>query len=241
MDKLAYQLSNFEGPLDLLLYLVEKNKMDIYDIPIVEIADQFHAYVQQMPVFDIQYGSRFLVMAATLLQMKSRYLLPKQQDENKGEDLEEDKRLLEKKLAEYKFAKDLALHITACYESQKYFIGRSPMALPEATQFMGTIEQQALYETFLALYQKAPEEEKKPVAYIEEKNWNVDEKIEEIKEWIGRWEEGVSVSMLLHRSMTRYELLTIFLAVLEVLRMEEYVLKKGADGLVIQNITHHCS
>ncbi len=240
MNKLAYQISNFEGPLDLLLYLVEKNKMDIYDIPIIEIADQFNAYVQQMPVFDIQYGSRFLVMAATLLQMKSRYLLPKSAAEEPEADAEEEKRILQKKLAEYKFAKELAGYITACWENQKYFLGRDPMPMPESSQYAGAIEQRELYELFMGLFQKEPEK-RTPVAYIEEKPLNVDEKIAEIQQSICRWKEGVSVSALLHRSMTRYELLTMFLAVLEILRMESYYLSKGADGLVIRQTESICS
>ena len=78
MTEYKYKVSDFEGPLDLLLYLIEKNKVDIYNIPIVEITDQFNAYVADIDTFDVDYASKFFVMAATLLQIKSRLLLPKQ-------------------------------------------------------------------------------------------------------------------------------------------------------------------
>ena len=80
------KLPVFEGPLDLLMHLIEKNKIDIYDIPIVEITDQYLAYVRQMDHEDMDVTSEFLVMAATLLDIKSRMLLPREKDEETGEE-----------------------------------------------------------------------------------------------------------------------------------------------------------
>ena len=72
------KLEAFEGPLDLLLHLIEKNKIDIYDIPIVEITNQYMDYIRQMQREDLNVMSEFLVMAATLLDIKCRMLLPKE-------------------------------------------------------------------------------------------------------------------------------------------------------------------
>ena len=80
------KLPVFEGPLDLLMHLIEKNKIDIYDIPIVEITDQYLEYVHQMDHEDMDVTSEFLVMAATLLDIKSRMLLPREKDEETGEE-----------------------------------------------------------------------------------------------------------------------------------------------------------
>ncbi len=74
---ISYKLEHFEGPLDLLLHLIEKNKVNIYDIPIVEITRQYLDYVNQMDQEDLNLVSSFLVMAATLLDIKSRMLLPR--------------------------------------------------------------------------------------------------------------------------------------------------------------------
>ena len=83
---ISYKLEQFEGPLDLLLHLIEKNKVSIYDIPIAEITDQYLDYVSHMEKEDLDVVSEFLVMAATLLDIKSRMLLPAQETEEGEEE-----------------------------------------------------------------------------------------------------------------------------------------------------------
>ena len=97
------KLQVFEGPLDLLLHLIDKNKIDIYDIPIAEITEQYLDYIKQMQEQDLDVMSEFLVMAATLLDIKSKMLLPKQVDEE-GEEIDPRAELVEK-LLEYKMYK----------------------------------------------------------------------------------------------------------------------------------------
>ena len=77
MTQLSFKLDSFEGPLDLLLMLIKKNKVSVYDIPIAEILEQYLAVMQQMEELDLELSSEFLVMAATLLQIKSKMLLPR--------------------------------------------------------------------------------------------------------------------------------------------------------------------
>ena len=106
---LSVTLEVFEGPLDLLLYLIEKNKIDIYDIPIVVITEQYLDYIKKMQTEDMNVMSEFLVMAATLLDIKCRMLLPKEVNEE-GE--EEDPRAeLVQKLLEYKMYKYMAYEL----------------------------------------------------------------------------------------------------------------------------------
>ena len=104
MDVINYKLDNFEGPLNLLLHLIEKNKINIYDIPIVMITEQYLSYVSSMPFKDLDLMSDFLVMAATLLEIKSKMLLPLVKDNEDEIDPRED---LVLKLLEYKKYKDL--------------------------------------------------------------------------------------------------------------------------------------
>lgn len=105
MIDITYKLENFEGPLDLLLHLIEKNKIDIYDIPIVSITNQYLEYVAQFEFIDMEIESSFLVMAATLLEIKSKMLLPlvKDEDDNEIDPREE----LIARLLEYKKYKNL--------------------------------------------------------------------------------------------------------------------------------------
>ena len=86
---MTFKLQVFEGPLDLLLYLIEKNKVNIYDIPIVEITAQYMEYVAQMKKDNLDTLSEFLVMAATLLDIKSKMLLPKKEEEEQEQSIED--------------------------------------------------------------------------------------------------------------------------------------------------------
>ena len=100
MAAIDIKLNVFEGPLDLLLHLIEKNKVDIYDIPISEITEQYLAYIREMEEEDLDVMSDFLVMAATLLRIKAKMLLPaKEDDEEEGDPREE----LVLRLLEYKY------------------------------------------------------------------------------------------------------------------------------------------
>lgn len=107
--ELTVKLQVFEGPLDLLLYLLEKNKVNIYDIPIVEITEQYMEYIREMKRQDLEVLSEFLVMAATLIDIKSRMLLPSNPD---SEEEEEDPRAeLVQQLLEYKMYKCMAYEL----------------------------------------------------------------------------------------------------------------------------------
>ena len=107
--ELSVKLPVFEGPLDLLLHLIDKNKIDIYDIPIVMITDQYLEYVQQMPQEDLNLMSEFMVMAATLLDIKCRMLLPKEVNEE-GE-AEDPRAELVARLLEYKMYKYMSFEL----------------------------------------------------------------------------------------------------------------------------------
>ena len=103
------KLEVFEGPLDLLLHLIDKNKIDIYDIPIVEITNQYMDYIRQMQRADLNVMSEFLVMAATLLDIKCRMLLPKEVNEE-GEE-EDPRQELVEQLLQYKMYKYIAFEL----------------------------------------------------------------------------------------------------------------------------------
>ena len=103
------KLQVFEGPLDLLLHLIEKNKIDIYDIPIVEITNQYMEYIKAMQKEDLNIMSEFLVMAATLLDIKCRMLLPKEVNEE-GEE-EDPRQELVEQLLEYKMYKFMSYEL----------------------------------------------------------------------------------------------------------------------------------
>ncbi len=102
-NKYSIKINNFEGPLDLLCHLIDKNKMDIYDINISEITDQYIEYINEMEEMNLDVTSEFLVMSSTLLYLKSKHLLPKEQDDE--EEITEEE--LIRRIIEYKKYKEI--------------------------------------------------------------------------------------------------------------------------------------
>jgi len=108
---ISYKLEHFEGPLDLLLHLIEKDKINIYDIPIFDITEQYLAYIKNLESEDLDFTSDFLVMAATLIEIKSKMLLPKEIDEQTGDEVDPRDELVQR-LIEYKKFKQLAIELS---------------------------------------------------------------------------------------------------------------------------------
>jgi segregation and condensation protein A len=127
--KYAIKIDNFEGPLDLLCHLIDKNKMSIYDINLSEITDQYLEYINEQQKLDIEIASEFLVMASTLLYLKSRKLLPKQEEEE--EEITEEE--LIKRIIEYKKFKDASLWLKENYKlfGNRIFKGQELIKLPK--------------------------------------------------------------------------------------------------------------
>lgn len=125
-EKLALKMANFDGPFDLLLYLIGKHKIDIYDIPIKELTDSYFAYLQAARDFNVAIASEFLLMAATLMQIKSRLLLPLNGDDTQAaEDPRDD---LVFRLLQYKRCKQLALSLQDRYAAYAYAVVRPPLS-----------------------------------------------------------------------------------------------------------------
>ena len=128
-NKYAIKIENFEGPLDLLCHLIDKNKMNIYDIKISEIADQYIEYINQMEENNLEVTSEFLVMASTLLLMKSKGLLPNQVEAE--EELTEEQ--LIQRIIEYKKYKEITSKLRANYEefSKRFYKISEVIELPK--------------------------------------------------------------------------------------------------------------
>lgn len=128
-NKYAIKIDNFEGPLDLLCHLIDKNKMNIYDIKISEIADQYIEYINQMEENNLEVTSEFLVMASTLLFIKSKGLLPNQVEAE--EELTEEQ--LIQRIIEYKKYKEITAKLKTNYEefSKRFFKIAEPIELPK--------------------------------------------------------------------------------------------------------------
>ena len=127
--KYAIKINNFEGPLDLLCHLIDKNKMNIYDINLSEITDQYIDYLKEQEKLNLEIASEFLVMASTLLYLKSKNLLPKQEEVEEEITQEE----LIRRIIEYKKFKEISKVLKENYSefSKRYFKGQEEINLPK--------------------------------------------------------------------------------------------------------------
>lgn len=220
------QLEAFEGPLDLLLFLVKKDEVDIYDISIERITSQYLAFLETFEVLHIEVAGEFLVMAANLLYIKSRILLPKDQQMPDEEADEEDPRWeLIRQLIEYRKFKEAAAHLRDREELQAALFPRSaPLdrihaPAPDETMLIGDVGIFELINAFQRALTRLPVPEKQ--GEIHEETFTVSDRITHLLKMVDR---GVSLRFdeLFGTAATRPELVVTFLAILELIRMRQF-------------------
>lgn len=213
------KLENFEGPFDLLFFLIEKNKIDIYDIPIFEITDQYMDYLFAMQELDLEVTSEFLVMAATLLHIKSRLLLPARKDEE-AEDIDPREQLI-LKLVEYKKAKEFAAVLCERQSEWSRVFYKLPEALPEAAyevmlEVSPGLLKECYQKTIQNYHDRQDDVSRKMNRILQHEKVSLKLKI---KELLSRLKQNVRLcfSKIYNlKEMSRLEVATGFLAILEI-------------------------
>ena len=222
------KINVFEGPLDLLLHLIEKNKIDIYDIPIVEITDQYMEYIHNMEKEDLGVMSEFMVMAATLIDIKCKMLLPKEVNEE-GE--EEDPRAeLVAKLLEYKMYKYMSYELkdrmddaagvfykkaSIPDEVLKY---REPVDPQELLQGLTLEKLNAIYKSIIRRQEDKIDPIRSKFGKIEKEEVSLSDKMIEMKEYASS-HKRFSFRQLLEKQTSRVQLIVTFLSILELMKM----------------------
>lgn len=220
---MAYEvvLDSFSGPLDLLLHLIRRQEVDIHDIPIALITEQFIAYLRAMEELSLEVASEFLVMAATLLAIKSRMLLPRRllATEEGLEDPIDPREELVRQLVEYQRCKWAAEELKSRVHLQSLVYTRSPMDLqPFRPQVPVPVEGVSLWElvdAFRKLLLRVPKE--KRIAEIKGHVTSVAERMKEVLQHLKLWRR-TSFYVLLQGARSRAELVSTFLAVLELVK-----------------------
>jgi segregation and condensation protein A len=226
--KVSYKLEQFEGPLDLLLHLIDKNELDIYDIPIKEITDQYLTYIKQMHQFELDVASEFLVMAATLLAIKSKLLLPKPPVEAlKSEEqlLEQDPRVeLVQKLIEYRKYKLIAEMLREKEMERSLVYTREPgdltpyfIKVPENP--VKDIAPEDLFFIFKRLLKKMAS--RQVVSKIRRDEISVQDRMKQLLEILERQEGRFLFSKLMSEDATRLEIVVTFMALLELMKIKK--------------------
>lgn len=210
----------FHGPLDLLLYLIDMNQVDIYDIPVAKITDQYLAYLEATGDFDLERLSDFLIMASYLLHLKSRMLLPRRDGTSELEEGEETdpREELVKRLLEYRKFKQAAEFLLERDQ------GQTPRIYYREPQELECREElQADVHTLLRAYRNLLEDLRVQNSNLFElpgDDINVEEKMEEIESILSSHPTGVVFQDLFRGALTRREALALFLALLELIRRQ---------------------
>ena len=215
------KLEVFEGPLDLLLYLIKRDEIDIYDIPIEHITRQYLSFLEAFKTLDLDVAGEFVVMAANLIYIKSRSLLPvHQQPPEEGAEEDDPRWELVRQLLEYKKFKDAAAHLGEREALQSAIFNRLPEA-PELQQPDRPIAEVSIFDLINA-FQKVLKRVSKTedLREIFEENFTVSDKIEFVLKMIST---GVPLKFteLFADAASRTEIVVTFLALLELIRLKQ--------------------
>jgi segregation and condensation protein A len=224
MPELAIKVPDFEGPLDLLIHLIEKDKLDIYDIPIASVTEQYINYLHTLQEFDMEVATGFVVMAAMLLQIKSRMLLPKEQRSDNGEEEADPRQMLVEMLVEYRRVKAHAAALLDLYHQARHFHTRRPLFAGKVEQYLHHYPVGDLFQALVQLMSARGSE----IAYVERQEFDVGQKMDEIVALLTKHEEGLEFKAAFARTGTVSEQVASFLAVLELLKLKVVRISQGS-------------
>ncbi|SFE92215.1 condensin subunit ScpA [Paenibacillus algorifonticola] len=222
-----YKLESFEGPLDLLLHLIDKAEIDIHEVSISEITDQYMDYLNAMTEMELEVTSEFLVMAATLLSIKSRQLLPKppvfeEEYEDWPDDGLDPRDELIQKLVEYRKFKQIAEQLREKETQRSLVFSREPEDMTPFLQEQDINPLEGLHVSDLvAAFQRALKKaaRRQFVATVQRDEISVKDRIRDIA-LVLRQYETVQFSKLIRENMDKHEIVVTFLAILELMKMK---------------------
>ena len=232
--ELTVKLQVFEGPLDLLLHLLEKNKVNIYDIPIVEITNQYMEYIAEMRRQDLNVMSEFLVMAATLLDIKSKMLLPAKESEDEEEDPRAE---LVQQLLEYKMYKCMAYELRDRQIDAEKVWFKAPTIPPEVlayeepvdvNELMSGVTLARLNDIFQSIIKKQADKidpVRSKFGRIEKEEVSLSAKMTYVEEY-SLHHGHFSFRSLLEAQSGKMEVVVTFLAILELMKMGKIVVSQ---------------
>ncbi len=233
MSELRYQFEVFEGPLDLLLHLVRKEEVDIYEVDMVKLADQFCEYIELMKQFDLHLAGEFIVMASTLMYIKSKELLPVDQQVISEEDEEEDPRWdLIRQLVEYRKFKDAADDFRRMeWEREQSFERQGakpkvPPLPPQSAREASIFDLIDAVNQVLRQFEETEKQRADKTGEIIADRWTVTEKIALIRGILSK-RETIPFVELFESAGSRLEVITTFLAVLELAKLKQLIAIQG--------------
>jgi len=222
----SVNLEAFNGPLDLLFSLIDTNKIDIYDIPIVQITQQYLEAIRKLPP-DMESMSEFLVMAATLLDIKARMLLPRQQSDD--EEAEDPREALIQKLIAYKYCQDLATALKEVEDSGRRFFKTAEASIMsniverQPEEWLEDIDENRLWKVFQDVMQRQVlkvDTVRHNFGTVAKERFTLSDKMSQITDLL-KTQKKVLVSSLFEECISREECITTFLALLEIIKVHK--------------------
>lgn len=217
-QKIRFKLDNFEGPLDLLLHLVKDSKLDIMTVKVSQITEQYLEYMKDLDGIDMDRASEFIIIAATLLEFKSKRLLPL--DAEELEEVEQSEELFMQRLREYNLFKETGKRLREIEDINKLY--RAPGKETEKVKIvMKDMVIDKLLDAFAGLLarQKARGKEQEAPKKIVKDRFSVAEKIVSIRDY-SRMHKRFPFEDLFVENMTKSEMINVFLALLELLKLQ---------------------
>ncbi len=232
-DDYKVQLEVFEGPLDLLLYLIKKEEVDIYDIPIERVTTQYMQYMELMRMLDLNIAGDFLVMAATLMMIKSRMLLPVEERPEAEEEEDDPRWDLVRQLVEYKKFKDAAQYLQVRALGREDVFAHEGAGTPLAPDQEVALQDVSIFDLITAFNDALKKVKKEELKEIFGERFTVAEKIDQLIQRM-RDEESITFSGLFADMVSRSEIACTFLALLELIRLKQIVARqKEAYGEIL--------
>ncbi len=230
MEQLSYKLESFEGPLDLLLHLIKSNKLNIYDIPIAEISHQYLEYLEQMKKMDLDIASEFLIMAAELLYIKSKMLLPAEKNEM-GETIDPRTELVEK-LLEYQKYKELAEFLKDREDIGRFSFVKGPEKIKGIKYSNSDLDvsmrdlMEAFSDMMERLGRKLPPPKTSFVGIVARETVSLKERIDMVKNYLSHGKKTSFLDLFVDNCTSRAQIVVTFLAVLELIKQNSVTFGK---------------
>jgi segregation and condensation protein A len=217
---------NFEGPFDLLLHLIKKNEMDIYNIKIYEVTNEYMEYIKQMKEIDLEITSEFIVMAATLIEIKSKLLLPKL-NEKEEDEIDPRKQLVEK-LIEYKRFKAVANFLKSRMKDTGYLFSKKPEIIDDRSKKndnedilknVSMLDLYNLYNELLNRYKNKVNENNTLENHIPVDKFKIEDKMVELSSKLQSGNKYI-FAQIIESYQSKMEVVVTFLALLELIRIK---------------------
>lgn len=217
----SVKLDVFEGPLDLLLFFIKRDEIDIYDIPIAHIAKQYLEYIELMEVLNLEVAGEFIVMAATLIRIKARMLLPRTVDEEEEEDPREE---LVQALLEYRKYKEAAYVLKEKEEEQSHWFPRTNPDLSGLPKEEILVEA-SLYDLMSAFKKILDSQPKETFHTINYPKVTIEERIEYVLNCLAQ-KDGVIFTELFSDTPVKLVMVVTFMAILELIRLQKIYIRQ---------------